>query len=805
MAVVIVFVNDASNFSIAANGTITVTGITTSGPGWILVKSGVGNNHNAQVSAVSVAGNAGALLRLQIMPDGTSHSETWGYFSPTALTGASVVVTYDTGGFTGAGGDVHVNFASGTDASSIGNVNSASGTSGTSTVSVAASANNSVMFGGALNFGGTDTAGANTNLLDASSDGVGDFICSVNNTQTTSSGTSYSITTTHTSDQWAMEIVEIKPASAGGGVTTLDNEAVTRRPRSHGSNARQRHTWTAQPLQVSQPLKSFLDSERTDRRPAGTPRHSANPWDLTAISAVTLAPWRDLAPPVRAPPWMRSRVIRPDASLRALGQSSPVRTILPSDEMQVIRPRRIRRWAPMGALARATAAAVEIFPFAPDVTGRFLANAQGAPVPIIGRTAWGIQTLSAADRAEFLDDTVARGYTAIECQIPGNLPNIFNNPFDCNGNLPFIKLLDGSTWTSGSFAGSKPDLSTPNPPFWANADDIVADCRSRRLQMYWFSAYLGIDSGEGWRDTMTANGDPATVAYGTFIANRYKPQPHIVWCTAGDTASGFDPENDLITGIQAVSSQRSGPQFSAERNGGSISSDGSGALGAAMTLNGAYGWPDAIAMCRRAYAFGTTTRAIPAYLIEGPYDQEGPDGTGVNTLATQPVRRWPWWAIIETIGGFIQGNGYIWRFAPSGTPLATDNWKNHKGTQTTQDITRLAAFWKSIAWWTLVPSGQGSIGTLITSGVGTVDNANYVAAACNPAGTLWVAYAGPSRASTIDVDMTKMSGTALARWWNPTTAAFTTVGSFANTGTHTFTWPGDNGSGFSDWVLVMTA
>jgi hypothetical protein len=48
-----------------------------------------------------------------------------------------------------------------------------------------------------------------------------------------------------------------------------------------------------------------------------------------------------------------------------------------------------------------------------------------------------------------------------------------------------------------------------------------------------------------------------------------------------------------------------------------------------------------------------------------------------------------------------------------------------------------------------------------------------------------------------------MSASSRARWWNPTNGAFTTIGTYANTGTHAFTPPGDNGTGFDDWVLVL--
>jgi len=52
--------------------------------------------------------------------------------------------------------------------------------------------------------------------------------------------------------------------------------------------------------------------------------------------------------------------------------------------------------------------------------------------------------------------------------------------------------------------------------------------------------------------------------------------------------------------------------------------------------------------------------------------------------------------------------------------------------------------------------------------------------------------------------MATLSGPVRARWFNPTTAAYTVIAeNLPNIGTHVFMPPGDNGSGFSDWVLVI--
>ena len=109
---------------------------------------------------------------------------------------------------------------------------------------------------------------------------------------------------------------------------------------------------------------------------------------------------------------------------------------------------------------------------------------------------------------------------------------------------------------------------------------------------------------------------------------------------------------------------------------------------------------------RRAYGHSPVE---PAFLLEEPYDQEGPDGNGVNRSATQPVRRFQWWGWLSTIGGYISGNGYVW-------PFRAPDWRNHLDTQGSRDMARLNAFIVSIPWYSLVPSGLGEMRTLITAG-----------------------------------------------------------------------------------------
>jgi hypothetical protein len=90
-------------------------------------------------------------------------------------------------------------------------------------------------------------------------------------------------------------------------------------------------------------------------------------------------------------------------------------------------------------------------------------------------------------------------------------------------------------------------------------------------------------------------------------------------------------------------------------------------------------------------------------------------------------------------------------------------------------------------------------------GTGSVTTDTYVTAARTSDGTLIIAYMPTIR--TITVDMSKLSGPATARWYDPTIGKYIDVSgsSFANTGIREFTPAGRNHDGDGDWVLVLEA
>jgi hypothetical protein len=478
----------------------------------------------------------------------------------------------------------------------------------------------------------------------------------------------------------------------------------------------------------------------------------------------------------------------------------------------------------LGVLALAcatTAQALPAFPVKYSTDSRYLIDQNGVPFPIMGRTAWFVLSLSVSDYQTFVDDTAGRGYNSVELHVVNHDPRGNHPPFNGNGDAPFLKQLNGSNWNGTNGA---PDFTTPNEAYWTFVDGFLAYCESKGILVFMFPAYVGYQGGdEGWMQEMLAKGPRKMQTYGAWLATRYKDQKNLVWMMGGDMGTGSNGfnsaqtnvEQGLMTGLKSVAGQST--LFSAEWNSESIATDQVN-FGASMTLNGAYSWSgDVNTHGRRAYAH---TPVEPAFLLEEPYDEEGSDGNGVNPSATQPVRRFQWWGWLSTIGGYISGNGYVWPF--------NSQWRTHLDTQGSRDMARLNAFIASIAWYKLVPSGLAGMRTLVTAGGSSTSASSYVAAALAglralvtaggsstrassyvaaasaPDGTLLVAYVPPSHTGSVSLDMGAMSGTTRARWFDPTSATYTTIAAaLVNSGTRSFTTPGNNSAGNADWVLVL--
>jgi hypothetical protein len=445
------------------------------------------------------------------------------------------------------------------------------------------------------------------------------------------------------------------------------------------------------------------------------------------------------------------------------------------------------------------------FPVRVSTNSRYLVDSNNNPFPILGRTAWFIISQPVNAYQTFIDNCISYGYNAIEINVINHDPRGNHPPFNGNGDKPFLNRMDHAKW-EGSLVYNDinkeaPDMTTPNEKYWTYVDNFLSYCASRGILVFLFPAYVGYSgTNQGWMEELTVNGPEKVEVYGAWIANRYKNQKNIVWMLLGDMGTfntqQKNTEAALIRGLKSVSDQHS-VLYTAEANSGQTSRDQED-FGDEMTLNGVYTW-DSVGIAKQglhAYSFNPV---MPAFLLEEPYDEEGPDGNSVNPHATQPVRRFQWWGWLTTIGGYISGNGYVW-------PFVDPYWKNHLDTQGSRDMKHLNYFIKMIPWWELIPSGQNGMRKLITSGEGSDSGSDYIAAAATPTGTYLVAYVPPVHSESFVVNTIGIGDLIEALWFDPTTGTFIKVSGspFNNTGTLKFAPPVLNSAGQGDWVLVLT-
>jgi hypothetical protein len=445
-----------------------------------------------------------------------------------------------------------------------------------------------------------------------------------------------------------------------------------------------------------------------------------------------------------------------------------------------------------------------VFPVKTSTNGRYLVDQNNKPFLILGRTSWCVISQPVKDYQAYIENTISHGYNAIEMAVICHWPQSNYPPHNGRGDLPFQKRLDGSDWNGSlvyaNINSGAPDLTTLNEEYWGFVDSFLNYCESKGILVFFFPAYVGYaGTKEGWMKELVANGTEKTKAYGARIASRYKSQKNLVWMLLGDmgkfTKEEKDVEAALIEGLKSVPGQQS-IHYSAEAIRRQNSADQED-FGDQMTLNGVYTGPIVSKLGRLAYS---KEPVLPAYLLEEPYDEEGPDGNKFNLTATQPVRRFQWWGWLTTIGGYISGNGYIW-------PFIDLWWQRHLNTPATLDMQRLNGFIKSVRWWDLVPSGLSGIKTLIIAGGSKDSSADYVAAAATPDGTLLIAYIPPDHTGSITVDLTVLKENIKAYWYDPTNGTSTAISGspFNNKNTHEFTPPGKNNSGWNDWVLKLVA
>jgi len=422
------------------------------------------------------------------------------------------------------------------------------------------------------------------------------------------------------------------------------------------------------------------------------------------------------------------------------------------------------------------------YPLKASADGRYLVDSNNAPFLVVGDAPHSlIANLSDADAAAYLSNRASNGVNSIWVEA---LCVAYT------GGRADGSMLDGTTPFTNTIAGGYWDLTTPREAYWSHVDYIVQTAAANGIQVL----LTPLDEG-GLSDTALANGTSRCRQYGQFLGNRYKNSPNIFWQDGNDFQNWRTASYDaVITSIAlGIKDNDTNHIHTIQLDYPISDSLEDPNWWPIVSVNGVYTYYPTYDECLVAY---NRANYMPVLFLEEHYEYENVSG---EMGAPNVLRRQEYWSLLSgSLAGHLYGNYYTWTFSIG--------WQSHLNSPGMAQLGYFEDFFSTRDWYQLVPD-QAHM--LLTAGYGTyatrgnVSASDYATAARTPDGALAICYLPTVR--TITVDMTQMAGTTMARWFDPSAGIYSTVGGlpFTNTGTRTFTPPGNNSAGDGDWALVL--
>ncbi len=445
-----------------------------------------------------------------------------------------------------------------------------------------------------------------------------------------------------------------------------------------------------------------------------------------------------------------------------------------------------------GLLPRPSSVSSPAYPLKVSTNGRYLVDQNNKPFLIAGDVPQALVTMvSTADAARYFDDRLAHGFNAMWINVLVAGPYYPDSPDDgstYDGIRPFTGYVPGGTDTAHY------DLAKPNEEYFARVDQMLTLAAKDGLLVF----LDPIETGQ-WVPTLRNNGPAAAAIYGQYLGNRYKHFNNIIWLNGNDFNTWKNPADDELLRAVAKGIKTAAPEHlqTVELNVYTSSSFDDATWLPMISVNSTYTYSPTYIQMLHSY---NQVPVAPTYLVEAHYDLERvgkPQDYGTTTV----LRRQEYWTMLSGGKGQLYGSAYTWTFA--------SGWRFYLGTVGVTQFTIWEHFFSSLPWQDLVPDQDH---TIVTAGLGNYGNlqtrvsqSDFCTASKTPDGSFVVAYMPTAR--TITVNMANLKAPANAKWFDPTSGAYTTIpgGPFANSGTRQFTPQGKNQDGDNDWVLLLDA
>jgi Protein of unknown function (DUF4038)/Putative collagen-binding domain of a collagenase/Immunoglobulin domain len=422
-----------------------------------------------------------------------------------------------------------------------------------------------------------------------------------------------------------------------------------------------------------------------------------------------------------------------------------------------------------------------------SANGKYLVNTfTGEPVFVVGDDAFDLAVmLNSSEVTTYLSDRAGRGFNAIWVAAADNGYQA-NPPENNYGYAPF----DGA------------DFTNEDANYWANVDSVVTQASNLGITVFLQPFFVGNGSESGYYSSVLDSSDAVMTAYGTFLGNRYKNYDNIVWLLGGDSfpsVSGlYEKLNDVGAAIAAADPNHlitlEGCEMCTTDGYNSVQAYQAQSLAVPSWLGLNWAYPQlstTIAAAQNAYL---QTPFLPPLCGENFYELEH-SMTGLELRFEQYSE-----VLSGCYVGRIFGNGAIWSFdSPNGSTCCTNgspSWQSQLSSVGSVSQEYQGRLFSSREHWLLVPDINHSV---VTAGYGT--GLTMTTAARTSDGQTIIAYIPNGNATTLTVAMseiTSSTNTVQAWWFNPSSGAATSIGTFSNSGAQNFTPPDSN-----DWVLVL--
>lgn len=425
--------------------------------------------------------------------------------------------------------------------------------------------------------------------------------------------------------------------------------------------------------------------------------------------------------------------------------------------------------------------------------GHYLMQKKGKPFFWVGDTGWLLfLKLNREEADKYLEDRRKKGFNVIQVMVvhsPGEV-NVYGDSALINKNVATPKTTPGNKFSNKS-----------EYDFWDHVDYIIDKAAEKGI-------YIGLVPVWGNNVKEGKVNQQQAKIYATWLANRYKNKPNIIWINGGDIP-GSDSINVWNTIGKTLDSIDKNHLITFHPRGRTISSlwfQNQKWLKLNMFQSG-----------HRTYAQDTSSSEPFRFgednwkyvnldynqkpvkpVLDGEPSYEGiPYGlhdTSLPRWKADDVRRYAYWSVFAGAAGFTYGDNAVMQFRKAGEKTgaygANDYWFDAVNDPGAGQMIWLKKLMLSKAYFDRVPD------EVLVEDQGK--RYDYIAATRGKDYAFFYDYTGRN----FKVNMSKVPFRKLkASWYDPRNGNRTRIGIFS-TGIHEFNPPGEKKDG-NDWVLIL--